>query len=105
MTEERRPRSPGLDPAFPNDKSMILSKNGISKRDHFSSLILAGLNANPDPQFAQLTHIEMIERSIEQADLLIEMLARADREDTADDVAMVAIRESAAADQLANLVR
>lgn len=78
MDEKRRPRSPGLDPAFPNEKSMIRSKNGISKRDHFASLILAGMNANPD---LQSTHIERIEWAIEQADLLIEMLVKADRED------------------------
>lgn len=82
--------------------TLLPKNNGISKREHYAALILAGINANPDPQFAQLTHIEMIERSIEQADLLIEMFARADREDTADDEA---IGGSTAADQLANLVR
>lgn len=81
MDEKRRPRSPGLDPAFPNDGSLILSRKGISKRDHFASLILAGMNANPDPQFRELTYMEMVERSIEQADLLIEALVKADRED------------------------
>lgn len=85
MDEKRRPRSPGLDPAFPNDADPsafgFSFGLGLNKREHFASLILAGMNANPDPQFRELTHVEMVERSIEQADLLIEALVKADRED------------------------
>jgi hypothetical protein len=86
MTEERRPRTHiGLEPAFPNDADPsafgFSFGLGLNKREHFASLILAGMNANPDPQFRELTHVEMVERSIEQADLLVEALVKADRED------------------------
>lgn len=82
MTEERRPRSPvrsGDIPAFPNDQGLMRADRvGLSKREHFSVQLLAGMNANPDR--ADATHL-MIADAIAQADLLIEALSRADRED------------------------
>jgi hypothetical protein len=84
MTEERRGRTlPGDLPAFPNDTDPsgygFEFGLGMSKREHFAVLLLAGMNANPDRAAASLV---MVTDAINQADLLIEALAEADREDS-----------------------
>jgi hypothetical protein len=84
MTQDSRPRSgPGDVPAFPNDTDPsgygFEFGLGLSKREHFAVLLLAGMNANPDRAAASLL---MVTDAINQADLLIEALAEADREDS-----------------------
>ena len=72
-----RDRSPGDLPAFPIVLDCLNDRTGMSKREHFASLLLAGMNANPDR--ATATNL-MIQDAIAQADLLIEALNKADRD-------------------------
>jgi hypothetical protein len=77
MTDQRPLRPIGSVPAFPNDQGLrIADRVGMSKREHFAVLLLAGMNANPEK--ATATHL-MIEDAMLQADLLIEVLGKADR--------------------------
>jgi hypothetical protein len=83
MTEERKGRSDlGDMPAYPCDYSRLLPKNnGMSKREHYAVLLLAGFNANPSLP-GNLNRYDLIGAAIGQADALIDALARADREDS-----------------------
>jgi hypothetical protein len=94
MTEERRGRSgPGDEPAFPCDYSMARpQKDGMSKREHYASLLLAGMNANPANN--NLCHAHMIDMALDQTDQLLKALAKADQlpeiETESDDLPPVA---------------
>ena len=83
MTEEPRQirsRRPGADPAFPtgSDRSMDSRNWGLSKREHFAVLLMAGLNANPE--FGSKSNGVLASLVIEQADELLASLAESDRE-------------------------
>lgn len=67
MTE----KSSGAAPAFPT--MLPMESAGLSKREHFAALILAGLNAGP---FCEgINHEQMAAIAVEQADLLLAQLA------------------------------
>jgi hypothetical protein len=75
MTEERKGRS------------LTRSDLGMSKREHFSVLILAGLYANPEISGVPLSETDkeieaLTSRAIKIADELILKLSQADREDS-----------------------
>lgn len=83
MTEERSPRSIpfGGDPAFPTQESnRYESEKGLSKREHFAVLLLAGMNANPDNK--ELCHADMIDLALNQTEQLLKALSEADRGDS-----------------------
>ena len=66
-------RHPPTDPAFPIGNGQ-LGSIGLTKREHFSALILAGMCANSD--ISQEVHAEeLVRQAIGQADLLIQALA------------------------------
>jgi hypothetical protein len=81
MTEERRGRSLPRDlPAFPNEFSnLIPGKNGMSKREHFAVLLLAGMNANPERSNSTVL---MVSDAIAQADELIAQFEELAREES-----------------------
>ena len=75
---------PQTDPAFPNgnDRSLDSRNYGLSKREHYAALILAGLNANPElihngPRNLAIT-------AIEQAEHLVALMQFSDRESSDD---------------------
>jgi hypothetical protein len=77
MTEER---TRGTDCALPSDAGLLsLERRGLSKREHFAVLLLAGMNANPN--HAEVGSYTLCDWAIDQADRLILKLSQADRED------------------------
>ena len=64
---------PPTDPAFPNGSGQ-LGSIGLTKREHFSALILAGMCSNSS--ISMDTEIdELVRLAIGQADVLIQALA------------------------------
>lgn len=70
-------------PAFPEtsyyDESPIGQTAGLTKRELFSALILAGLHANPE-LLGNANGPEIILVAVQQADALVKELAKVDRE-------------------------
>ena len=87
-------KKPGDYPAFPNELSnLIPGKNGISKREYFAALILAGLCANLDITSAEIPLDGMSTMAINQADSLIEMLNGGPKSSNPEDLAMDELRK------------
>ena len=82
---------PQTDPAFPNGNGQ-LGPIGLTKREHFSALILAGMCSNS--AISMDTEIqELVRLAIGQADVLIQALAiQKDDSIDPDDVAMEELR-------------
>lgn len=78
MTQEITTR--GTDCAFPSDAGLLSSeRRGMTKREHFSALILTGYMANP--YFAHLSIESLSNLAVTAADVLVARLAECDRED------------------------
>lgn len=85
MTDERQVRTvrsvrPGDLPVHPIVLDALTDRPGMSKREHYASLILAGLYANPafpdnddNPDFVSM--------AVSEADRLVAKLSEADRGD------------------------
>jgi hypothetical protein len=87
MTDERQVRtirSPlGDRPVYPqalfNDEDETWEISGLTKREHFAALILAGFCSRSHEK--HWTYLSRVEEAISVADLLVSKLAEADRGD------------------------
>ena len=122
-------RHPPTDPAFPNGSGQ-LGPIGLTKREHFSALILAGMCANADLPMEDVASNFLAKIAIARADALLQelavqkkppidrltelsrlipdLVAERDRlideaRSVSDDAAMADIRSESASDQLAAL--
>lgn len=79
---DQRPLKPiGSVPAFPNDQGLtIADRVGMSKREHFAALFVAAMYGNPTVH-AATPYEDLATVGIKQADVLLKMLAEADRGD------------------------
>ncbi len=84
MTEERRS---GDDPVFPNDADPscfgFTYGRGLSKRDHYAALFVAGLLANAScvDAHSDFGNDHLVNLAIDYADRLVKKLGEADRGD------------------------
>lgn len=74
MTE----KSSGADPAFPSGSGDAMQW-GMSKREHFAALLLAGLYSNPI--YVEESRRSLARVAIHQADLLLQQLAETEKHD------------------------
>jgi hypothetical protein len=82
MTDQRPLRPIGSVPAFPNDQGLtIADRVGMSKREHFAALFMAGMFANSAISL-DTTSDDLAIVAIRSAEALIEKLGEADREDS-----------------------